>query len=77
MAANCRDEYPNGYNYVDGVPIVDVITSGVRLAEVLISLKKKGLAWISRSGMYKSPSEELFERHQAEFPYHGSGCWRL
>ncbi|MFW6113467.1 MAG: hypothetical protein ACOC78_00915 [Actinomycetota bacterium] len=75
MAPGCEEEYPNGFIQVDGVPIVDVISSGVRLAEVLVSLKEAGLSWISRAGIYRRPDREMFENNLEDFPYHGSGAW--
>ena len=77
MAPGCESEYPNGLTSVDGVPVVDVISSGIRLAEVMASFKKAGLSWISRSGWYQSPAEELYKMSETEFPYRGSGCWRV
>lgn len=75
MAPGCEDEYPDGFTEVDGVPIVDVISAGVRLAEVLVSFRRAGLSWISRIGGYRRPDEELFELNLEDFPYHGSGSW--
>ena len=71
MAPGCEDEYPQGVTAVDGVPIVDVISSGIRLAEVLASFRNSGLSWISRSGMYRRPDDDLFVRSLEEFPFTG------
>jgi hypothetical protein len=75
MAPGCEDEYPGGLTEVDGVPVVDVISAGVRIAEVLASFKKAGLSWISRSAGYRRPGVEMSELNLEDFPYHGSGSW--
>jgi hypothetical protein len=77
MAPGCEEEYPNGFTEVDGVPVVDVISSGVRLAEVLVSFKRAGLSWISRKGIYRRPEEEMSRNNLEDFPYHGSGSWSI
>ena len=75
MAPGCEDEYPNGLTEVDGVPVVDVISAGVRLAEVLVSFKQAGLSWISRAADYRRPGAKDFENCMEDFPYSGSGSW--
>ncbi|MBN2025961.1 MAG: hypothetical protein JW854_04305 [Actinobacteria bacterium] len=75
MAPGCEDEYPNGVTEIDGVPVVDVISAGVRLAEVLVSFKRAGLSWISRAADYRRPSAVEFENCNEDFPYSGSGSW--
>ncbi len=77
MAPGCEDDYPGGLTEVDGVPVVDVISAGVRLAEVLVSFKKAGLSWISRAANYRRPDAEMSRSNLEDFPYHGSGSWRF
>ena len=76
IAPGC-EEYPKGYTEVEGVPIVDMISSAVRMAEVMVSFKEAGLPWISRAGRYKRPSEEFLKAIEEDFPYHGSGSLRF
>jgi hypothetical protein len=73
MAPGCEETYPKGLYEVDNVPVVDVISTAVRMAEVLASMKEKGIPWISRVGTFNSPPEELLAETEALFPYHGSG----
>ena len=68
-------EYPAGVREIDGVPIVDVVSTAVRTAEVLVSMKRAGVPWISRKRTYRQPSRERIARVEAEFPYHGGGSW--
>ena len=60
---------------MDGVPIVDVVSTSVKMAEVLVSLKRAGIPWISRKKTYRQPPEETARAVEALFPYHGSGSW--
>ena len=60
---------------MDGVPIVDVVSNSVKMAEVLVSLKRAGIPWISRKKTYFQPPEEIAKTVEALFPYHGSGSW--
>ena len=69
------DEYPQGVTEVDGVPILDVVSTSVRMAEVLVSMKRAGIPWISRKQTYSRPPEEIVRIVEAQFPYHGSGSW--
>jgi len=61
---------------VEGVPILDVVSTSVRMAEVLVSMKRAGLPWISRKRSYSKPPDEITGTVEAQFPYHGSGSWR-
>ena len=69
------DEYPQGVKEVDDVPILDVVSTSVRMAEVLVSMKRAGIPWISRKRSYSMPPEEITKTVEALFPYHGSGSW--
>lgn len=73
MAPGCEKMYPNGLYEVDGVPLVDVISTAVRMAEVLVSMKEAGIPWISRYSTFNSPPEDLMKATESLFPYHGSG----
>jgi hypothetical protein len=46
---------------VDGVPIVDVLACGIKMAETLVTLKKSGTSWISRKNMYAQPSQAALD----------------
>jgi hypothetical protein len=72
MAPGCEN-LPQGLYEVDGVPVVDVISTAVRMAEVLASMKQSGLPWISRAGTFNTPPEELLGETESTFLYHGSG----
>jgi Asp/Glu/hydantoin racemase len=52
LAPGAEKEYPDGVTEVDGVPIADVISDTVKLAETLVSLKNGGSSWISRKCLY-------------------------
>jgi hypothetical protein len=73
MAPGCEKTYPKGLYGVDGVPIVDVLSMAVRMAEVLASMKQAGMPWISRASTFNTPPKEIIEETYAVFPYHGSG----
>ncbi len=73
MAPGCETEYPNGLYEVDGIPVVDVMSTAVRMAEVLASMKAMGIPWISRACTFNTPPEELLAETESLFPYHGSG----
>lgn len=77
VAPGCEEEYPRGYTHVDDVPIVDIVSSAIRMAEVLVSFKDIGLPWISRAGKYRRPSEEFIRNVEEDFPYHGSSSLRF
>lgn len=61
IAPKCEDEYPDGFTNVDGVPVVDVLSVGIKYAEMMVDLKRAGSAWISRSGFYALPEPEELE----------------
>jgi len=45
-------KYPNGFWEVDGVPLVDVYGSAIKLVEMLVTWKRVGIPWISRVAYY-------------------------
>ncbi|MFH1091428.1 MAG: hypothetical protein V1742_07650 [Pseudomonadota bacterium] len=69
------DEYPQGLTEVDGVPILDVVSTSVRMAEVLVSMKRAGIPWISRHRTFGRPDEDTVNAAMSKFIYHGSGSW--
>jgi Asp/Glu/hydantoin racemase len=52
-------EYKKGFTEFNGVPIVDSVAAAIKMAEMLIAIKRAGSAWISRKGIYSRPSKKL------------------
>jgi allantoin racemase len=52
LAPGAEKEYPDGVTEVDGVPVADIISDAVKLAETLASLKNAGSGWISRKNLF-------------------------
>jgi Asp/Glu/hydantoin racemase len=52
-------ELPDGLVEVDGVPVVDAVSSAVKMAEMLVDFKHAGIPWISRKASYSRPTEEV------------------
>ena len=61
LAPGMEAEYPKGVTEVDGVPILDVMSCGLKMAEMLVSLKKSGSPWISRKLLYAQATEKAKE----------------
>ena len=61
MAPGMEKDYPNGFTELDGVPILDVLSCGLKMAETLYTLKKCGSTWISRKNLYSQPTPEAYE----------------
>jgi allantoin racemase len=61
LAPGMEREYPNGFTEVDGVPIVDVMSCGIQMAEALCNLKRSGSSWISRKNLYAQPTPAALE----------------
>ena len=53
----CSDR-PEGLTFFEGVPLVDCLSAAVKMAEMMISLKRAGSPWISRRGIYVQPDSE-------------------
>lgn len=51
-------ELPVGLTEFEGVPIVDSVAGAIKMAEMMIGLKRAGSPWISRKGTYSQPSEQ-------------------
>ena len=54
-------KYPNGVQDVDGVPLVDVYGSAIRLAETLVKWKRMNYSWISRVAYYNKVTPAALE----------------
>jgi hypothetical protein len=52
LAPGAEKEYPRGFIEVDGVPIVDVLSNALLMAEALFSLKMAGSTWINSNGFH-------------------------
>lgn len=66
-----------GLDQVHEAVVLDCITVGVKILEVMVSLNLKGISWISRRSIYKSPPTELFINLRNVFPYLGSGTEKI
>jgi Asp/Glu/hydantoin racemase len=75
LATGHEKEYPNGLTDVDGAAIVDVLGVTVKLAEMLVSLKQAGSAWISRRGQYVPATPKAIELAQDVLEDKGRGYW--
>ena len=60
---------------MDGVPIADVYGNAIKCVETLVALRKAGSCWISRKGLYASPSRRAMESGQMVLDYKGPGFW--
>jgi allantoin racemase len=61
LAPGMEDRYPNGFTELDGVPILDVMSCGIKMVETLYALKQCGSTWISRKNFYARPSRAAME----------------
>ena len=78
MAPGCEDDYPNGVTEVNGVPVMDVVSTAMLILESLIKLKKAGSCWISRKSYYARPNEEALECAASILgPIISEGIWRV
>ncbi|MBN1627819.1 MAG: hypothetical protein JW944_14970 [Deltaproteobacteria bacterium] len=75
FAPGAEKEYPNGLTEVDGVPVADVVGDTIKMAEMLVSLKKAGSSWISRKALYAQPTPLAKEHGQAVLQDDGIGFW--
>lgn len=76
LAPGAKD-YPNGVTEVDGVPVVDIISTAVKLAETLVSLKRAGSSWISRKATNARPSPSLLAASREFLAPVSGGVWRV
>jgi allantoin racemase len=52
---------------IEGVPVLDVISISIKLAEFMNEMTKAGLPIISRRGLYQSPHKNLAEEVRGYF----------
>jgi Asp/Glu/hydantoin racemase len=76
-APGAEEEYPEGLTEVDGVPVVDVMGETLKMAELLVALKKAGSSWISRKGLYARATEKALECCRMVVEDEGRGYWEL
>ncbi len=53
--------YPGGLTEVDGVPVVDVLSVTLKMAESMASLYRAGSGWISRKLLFAQPPQYVKE----------------
>jgi allantoin racemase len=77
LAPGCAKDYPDGLREIDGVPIINVITLTIKVAEAFVALKKAGLPWISRKLYYASAKNDkkALKAGAALLEYKGPGFW--
>jgi hypothetical protein len=66
-------ELPNGLTEFDGVPIVDDAAIAIKMAEIMVDLKRAGSSWISRKGIYSRPSEQFIIEANRKIGYSFGG----
>lgn len=54
-------KYPKGFWEVDGVPLVDVYGSAIKLAEMMVTWKRLGIPWVSRVYYYSKVTPAALE----------------
>lgn len=54
--------YPGGITEIDGVPIVDQLSVAVKMAEMLVDLRRAGSTWISRACGYAQPTAAVIKQ---------------
>ena len=75
LAPGAEEEYPNGLTEVDGVPVADVMGETIKMAEMLVTLKRAGSCWISRKGLYAQATPRAKEFGQMVLKDDGPGFW--
>ena len=75
LAPGAEKEYPNGLTDVDGVPVADVIGDTIKMAEMLVTLKRAGSCWISRKGLYAQATTRAKEFGEMVLKDDGPGFW--
>lgn len=75
LAPGAEKEYPNGLVEVDGVPVVDVMGCTIKMAEMLVALKRAGSCWISRKGLYAQATARAKEFGRMVLKDDGPGFW--
>lgn len=54
-------KYSNGVWDIEGIPLIDVYGSAIKLAELMVTWKRQGLPWISRMNYYTKVTPEALE----------------
>lgn len=75
LAPGAEKEYPNGLTEVDGVPVADVLGNTIKMAELMVTLKRAGSCWISRKGLYAQATPRAREFGQMVLKDDGPGFW--
>jgi len=75
LAPGAEKDYPNGLTEVDGVPVADILSDTIKMAEMLVSLKRAGSCWISRKGLYAQATPRAKEFGQMVLKDDGPGFW--
>jgi len=77
IAPGAEKGYPNGLDYIDGVPVMDVVGTATKMAEAMVALRKAGSPWISRKGYYRllKGDNKALEEAREVLPYSGPGFW--
>lgn len=77
VAPGCEDKYPYGLDYVEGVPVLDVVGLAVKMAETMVGLRKAGSPWISRRGYYRllKGDQKAYKEAEEVLKYSGPGFW--
>jgi Asp/Glu/hydantoin racemase len=53
------NQYPGGITEIDGVPVIDQLSVAVKIAEIMIALRRAGSPWISRAVSYAKPTDAI------------------
>ena len=79
VAPGAEKDYPDGLNYVDGVPVLDVVGATIKIIEAMVALKRVGSPWISRKCYYALSRENKQALEEAkeviENMHKGAGFW--
>jgi Asp/Glu/hydantoin racemase len=57
----------SGMNQVDGVPVIDTITTAVKMTEMMVRLGKLTGRFVSRRLSFASPPEEILKELREEY----------
>ena len=56
---------------VNSAVVLDCLTIGLKMLEIVIKLKQNNIPWISRKSIYKMPPSDMFNAMQNMFRYSG------
>jgi Asp/Glu/hydantoin racemase len=57
LTPGAENLYPGGLTEVEGVPVVDVLSVTVKMAETMAALYRTGSGWISRKQLFAQPPQ--------------------